>query len=65
MEVGGWFYNINAYGCLRFRWVGGFKISRCLRLHTVCMSGWVANIEMFKDGYGCKCCNGLWVAGLV
>ena len=22
------------------------------------MGGWVANIEMFTDGYGCKCCNG-------
>ena len=39
--VGGWVglkYQ-NAYGCLRCVWVGGSKISKCLRMLTVVAGG--------------------------
>ena len=45
---GGWWVGlqyINAYGCLRCRWVGGSKISKCLRLLTVGMGWWVEKIS--------------------
>ena len=46
-------YYIYAYGCLRCMWVGGSKIYKCLRLLTVGMGGWVENIKMPTDAYGC------------
>ena len=40
----GWLCNIYAYGCLWYMWVGGSNISKCLRMLTVGMDGWVGNI---------------------
>ena len=68
---GGWLCNIYAYGCLWCMWVGGSIISKCLRMLTVGMGGWVGNIYMLTDAYvgglvggfvKIRCLRNIWTA---